>query len=295
MVYMRWSFATVTCVGLLVALKNMIPNRALRRTNKYQRVDWSSLEEYHSAALTTKARLDEAADARVNEAIDSLHDVRTAVNLVTRNAEAIVMSLPGYSDDDKIENAPAELKSLLKSVRLLQTRLVMSSLLANPESASYGNKRSTPVYRVFDRMVRLFSEQAARKRVGIAMAGASYGQPPCFDSFETIPLVLIDNAIKYASEGTSIEVNVRDTPQGTSVFVRSHGPIVPEAERTRIFERGYRTAAAQSFAAAGAGLGLHLSKIVAAAHGFEISYSCSPAGSSLGYGHNLFSFVVAND
>jgi light-regulated signal transduction histidine kinase (bacteriophytochrome) len=214
---------------------------------------------------------------------------------VTRNAEAIVMSLPGYTDDDRIEQAPPELKSLLKSVRLLHTRLAMSSLLTNPDSASFGSRRATPVYKVFDRMVRLSNEQALQKKITLRMTGSSYSQPKCYDSFETIPLVLIDNAIKYSCEGRSVEVHVTDSVgAGVSVSVHSFGPVVPVEYQERIFERAVRAPSAKTFASKGSGLGLYFAAIVAQAHGFKISYLGSSDARDPSMGNNTFFFMVGD-
>lgn len=292
-VRMKWPFGEITCNGLIVRDRTRLDNKELRRRNRGQRVGWQSLIDFHTSAAALDRYLRQVSDARVNEAIDSLHDVRTAVSLVTRNAESIVAGLPGASDDEKIEGAAPGLKSLLKSVRLLQTRLSMSSLLANPESARYGNKRSTPIYKLCHRMTMLFREEAAGREVTLRMQGTSHAQRQCYDSFETIPLVLIDNAIKYSVRGSVVDVRVQDCPSGTRVSVESYGPTISSDEQEEIFDKGYRTASARQFASGGSGLGLYLATIVARAHGFEIEYTQQATGVDSRYGSNVFTFVVA--
>lgn len=74
---------------------------------------------------------------------------------------------------------------------------------------------------------------------------------------------LLDNAFKYAGTGARIEMIVEPGPR---VIVRDNGPGVPEALRSRIFERFERGGAAGK----GHGLGLALVRAVAARHGLTI-------------------------
>lgn len=235
-------------------------------------------------------------DSKASELIAGLHDIKTRVNLVFRNAESIVQNLPGADDFEKIEAADPAIKRLLKSVNLLRSRLEMTSLISNPESANYGQLRPTPVYKVFDKMVRLFEQTAAQKSVGIVMQGNSFNRPYLYDSFETIPLILIDNAIKYSRQGSTVAVKVMDDLTSLSsvlITVTSWGSIVPERERAAIFERGYRGTNATA-TASGSGLGLYIAGIVASAHNTLIEYSCQPSTQFLSEGYNTFGITIAS-
>lgn len=71
-------------------------------------------------------------------------------------------------------------------------------IIANPESITYGHKRSRAIYKLFDSMVRLHREKARKKKLRIRLEGQSYREPRVYDSIELIPLILLDNAIKYS-------------------------------------------------------------------------------------------------
>ncbi|MBM4032128.1 MAG: sensor histidine kinase [Planctomycetes bacterium] len=293
LVLVRLSEKTLLCNGLLVALLNTTCPAPVRKANKSQRVCWQEIQKWCGAMSEVPRLIEAEADRRAQEAIVGLHDVKTAVSLVTRNAEAIIAGLPGASDEEQIENASPALKSLLKSVELLQTRLSMSSIVANPSAARHGQRHPTPVFKVFHRMVRLFEELAARRKVGIRMFGTSYGKPSCYDSFDTIPLVLIDNAVKYSREGKDVRVGINDVPGNkVRVTVESYGRLVPEEMRKTIFERGTRAPVSQSLTSQGSGLGLWIAKVVAEAHGFEITYESIVVDSPGQDGLNVFSFEM---
>jgi two-component system sensor histidine kinase MprB len=83
---------------------------------------------------------------------------------------------------------------------------------------------------------------------------------------------LLDNAVKYSTAGTPIEVIVRDG----EVVVADHGPGISEVDLPRIFDRFYRAAAAR--AKPGAGLGLAIVREAAEAHGGKATAESTTTG-----------------
>ncbi len=152
------------------------------------------------------------------------------------------------------------------------------------------------VYRVFHRMVRLFEEEATRRRLRINIRGQSQATPRLFDSFETLPLVLIDNAIKYGTANTDVIVTVFDLQisGGCSVSVESSGDVVQPEHRERIFERRFRTPGARRTASSGSGLGLYVGQIVAKANRCEIVYEARDVHGDGSIGKNVFLLTVSD-
>jgi len=83
-------------------------------------------------------------------------------------------------------------------------------------------------------------------------------------------LNLVDNAIKYAPEGTRI--TARATAAGTEAIleVSDEGPGISPEHQARIFERFYRVDTSRSREMGGTGLGLSLVKWTAEAHGGSV-------------------------
>jgi signal transduction histidine kinase len=79
---------------------------------------------------------------------------------------------------------------------------------------------------------------------------------------------LIDNAIKYAGPGASVELEARSEAQRVCILVRDNGPGVPTAELPRLSERFYRVDRARS--QPGNGLGLAIVSAIAKLHGGEL-------------------------
>jgi signal transduction histidine kinase len=78
---------------------------------------------------------------------------------------------------------------------------------------------------------------------------------------------LADNAVLY---GRSAEIRVEDGPDQLSVYVRDHGPGVPETEIEKVFEPFYRLENSRSRETGGTGLGLSIARNIAQAHGGDI-------------------------
>src|SRR5204863_4331063 len=79
---------------------------------------------------------------------------------------------------------------------------------------------------------------------------------------------LIGNAIKYSPDGGDIEISVSVQHDQARVSIRDHGIGVPESERGRVFERGYRADGVGTIP--GTGLGLFISSEIVKRHGGSI-------------------------
>jgi len=76
----------------------------------------------------------------------------------------------------------------------------------------------------------------------------------------------VDNACKYSIFGTAITIRVVRGRAEVIFSVHSYGPVIPMADRERIFNRYYRSST-QANRASGTGIGLSVAKRVAVIHG----------------------------
>jgi signal transduction histidine kinase len=86
--------------------------------------------------------------------------------------------------------------------------------------------------------------------------------------------VLLDNACKYAPEGTAVTVSVLADRTRLSLIVDDQGPGIPEAERARIFDRFHRATDQQG----GAGLGLAIADAIVRATNGRWRVEPAPGG-----------------
>lgn len=89
---------------------------------------------------------------------------------------------------------------------------------------------------------------------------------------------LLDNALKYTPAGGSVTVEVRPYEMFTAVCVQDTGPGIPEEEQAKIFGRFYRAPGA--YQAEGVGIGLYLTRQIAAGQGGYIRVNSAPGQGS---------------
>ncbi len=90
---------------------------------------------------------------------------------------------------------------------------------------------------------------------------------------------LIDNAIRYSNDNTSILVSTYSKNHLSYISVQDHGIGIPLEDQNRIFERFYRVDKSHSRATGGTGLGLSIVK-----HAVKISHGTIHLESELGKG-----------
>ncbi|HEX6075279.1 MAG TPA: ATP-binding protein, partial [Micromonosporaceae bacterium] len=104
---------------------------------------------------------------------------------------------------------------------------------------------------------------------------------------------LVDNAIAYSPERTTVTISTRRDGAHIEISVTDEGIGIAAEDQNRIFERFYRVDRARSRATGGTGLGLAIVKHVATNHGGQVSVHSAlgkgsrftlrlPAGSSTG-------------
>lgn len=92
---------------------------------------------------------------------------------------------------------------------------------------------------------------------------------------------LLDNAVKYSGNGTSVGIDVRNLPGLLTISVRDAGIGIPAKDLPRVFERFYRVDRARSRDVGGTGLGLAIVKHIALAHGGEVHVESEPGKGSV--------------
>jgi len=96
---------------------------------------------------------------------------------------------------------------------------------------------------------------------------------------------LLDNAIKHAPAGSTVDVDLASDAHGHTLRVTDHGPGIPPEARGHVFERFFRADASHArdteSETGGAGLGLAIARWVAEAHGGSLSLVTSRAGETV--------------
>jgi two-component system sensor histidine kinase CpxA len=91
---------------------------------------------------------------------------------------------------------------------------------------------------------------------------------------------VVRNAVRHTAVGSEVLITLNSSPGGLAIRVRDHGPGVPPADLTKIFEPFYRVTTARERDSGGEGLGLAITARVMAAHGGRVE-ARNPDGGGL--------------
>ena len=207
------------------------------------------------------------------------HELRTPLTSIKGYVEAL---LDGGKDDP--DTTVRFLDIILKQSDRLNLILEDLLQLSKIESGQVQFKQE-PLHigSVVDRTIAMIKPLADKKQHQLrAEIGADL--PLINGDQERLVQVLanlLDNAIKYTSEGGTITVSARRTARGTGrpadgprdgieLVVTDTGIGIPEKDRPRVFERFYRVDKARSRELGGTGLGLAIVKHIVEGHGGQI-------------------------
>lgn len=232
------------------------------------RTEREHIEQYVGNFKTALNTLEESYKSLIRE---NIHEIRGINSSLYNAAYELQQRLESYERGDILPIA----KNVVGLSQILTGRIDYMDFIANPTTESV-KKSEIPVYKKFDKVQKCFRVTAAAKRVSINFSGSGtktvYG-PPIFD---LIPYLLIENAVKYAPEGSSVEIICTEGPQTIRCEVRSIGPKVLDDEVADIFTAGVRGQIAQRTGRSGTGLGLSvLRRLVETVFSGSITFSQS--------------------
>jgi signal transduction histidine kinase len=212
------------------------------------------------------------------------------VGVVLSWCQKVIDKQPGgVSFEEKLKVADFETLNLFKSINLLQEQLALANIIANPDTVKYGKIHRSKIHPFILKHVRLFEPLANDNKCTISLKGHTEAEIATYNSFQFIPLILIDNAVKYSLKNNDIIVKLREEGADVTISVTSYGRIVPIDYREKIFEKYIRGPNVEKDYPDGMGVGLYIAQLIAMAHGAKILYSCSGSGS---IGYNEFCLTI---
>jgi two-component system, OmpR family, sensor histidine kinase KdpD len=173
----------------------------------------------------------------------------------------------GLVEMGKLSAGQADLVSLINEqtavLSELTTRLLMTARLDAGEITVHAEP--VAVGPMIEEVLASLKDRLASMKVAIELDDDELML--CCDRQLMIMLLTqyIDNACKYSIYGTTITVRVNQVANEVIFAVHSFGPVIPMADRERIFDRYYRSST-HADRASGTGIGLSVAKRVAVIH-----------------------------
>ena len=244
---------------------------AMSRGDYGRRVRATSRDEVGRLAAAFNAMAAELAEVdriRRDLVANVSHELRTPITALQANLENLV---------DGVEAAdPEMLRVMLDQVERLG-RLVAQLLdLSRLEAGTVPlQSRQFDVAPVLDQAAReslLHADVPVDVSIDHAVKHV-HGDP---ERIHQVVANLVENAVRYTPPTGRVRVAARPGPKGTvAIEVSDEGPGIPEADRTRVFERFYRADSARASTDGGSGLGLAIARWIVDLHGGSIRAEAS--------------------
>jgi two-component system sensor histidine kinase KdpD len=181
---------------------------------------------------------------------------------------AIRAASTGLAEMGKLSPGQAELVGLIDEqtavLNELTTRLLTTARLDGGEVKI----KAVPISvgTLFEEVLASLRDRLAAMKVTVDLADDEMTMACERQLIVMLLTQYIDNACKYSIYGTTITVRAERGKAETILSVHSFGPVIPMADRERIFDRYYRSATLAN-RAPGTGIGLSVAKRVALLHG----------------------------
>ncbi len=206
-------------------------------------------------------RVHAAFDAQKSFVANAAHELRSPLTALKLQAQALAR----VQDDGARELAVTRLnQGVDRAIRLMNQLLV----LARQESggvAPVGWQRVDLQDLVQQAAAEVLPQAQARSiDIGVAASGPAWVQGDG-DALRVLLRNLLDNAIKYTPHKGCVDVAVQTRNKGLALVIDDSGPGIALADRSRVFERFFRSPDAAA-SGEGSGLGLAIVQTIAQRH-----------------------------
>jgi two-component system, sensor histidine kinase and response regulator len=221
-----------------------------------------------------------------NESLRELDRLKDEfIGLVSHELRTPLTSIIGYvellkdaraRDLDTGEFADVIQRNAERLLRLVGDLLFLSKMQSG---AMTTNVRSVDLGDIAAGAVAEIRPEAKRKHIGLSLSAAAvprFAADP--DRLSQLLGNLLSNAVKFTPDGGRVAVTLGQEADQVVLTVADTGIGIPVADRQRVFERFFRTAAATQRAIPGTGLGLTITKAIVDAHHGTITVGSNSGG-----------------
>jgi len=229
-----------------------------------QRIPVSSDDEFGRLSVDINRMLDRIGYLmegvrHVSNAI--AHDLRTPLSRIRSRLDEAVRHEGTAASLSGAANTAIE--SIDELIRIFDKLLQIAEAESGVRARSF---EAVDLSGIAKDMVELYDAAAEERQVSLKPAGDGAVLAAVDRNLVASAVAsLIDNAIKYAGPGSTVEVGAYAHPQSVAIVVRDNGPGIPASERPRVTERFYRLDSSRNLP--GNGLGLSIVSAIATLHG----------------------------
>lgn len=221
-------------------------------------------------AKRTIRPIEDALEAQKRFTADASHELRTPLTAMQTEIEVALR-------DPKLK--PAEARTLLGSNldEVVRIRGLVDGLLRLARQGSVEKQAAMPIDEIIETAITRVKKLAAAKQVTIVTELTPIRVSIDPSSIEEVLVILLDNAVKYSPDKTTVLVRLRQARERVSIEVVDQGHGIDTVDLPHVFERFYRGDKSRTKQGVeGFGLGLSIAKQIVEAHKGTISVQSMP-------------------
>ncbi len=227
----------------------------------------------YALARRTLGPIEEALESQKRFTSDASHELRTPLTAIQTENEVTLRS-PNLTKTEAIEQLRSNLEEVDRLKSLSEGLLALASTDKNDEAID-----SVNISGVVSAANQRVAKIAELKKIKIVTSKTDKqlivkGNR---QSLVDLLVILLDNAIKYSSNGQSVKIETARHNKNVFIRVIDHGQGISGGDLPRIFDRFYRADTSRSkINVDGYGLGLAIAKKIADRHKASIDVITAP-------------------
>lgn len=193
------------------------------------------------------------------------HELRTPITVIRAYAESLVDGI--ITEKDKVNQYYKRILTECKGMERLVGDLLILSKMQNPDFVV--EKEPVNILQVLNDLIRSVHAISIEKNIEIEITkdSTSYMMMGDYDRLRQMLLIILDNAIKFSNENSSIYINLTKVDK-LKISIRDEGIGISQEDLSSIFDKFYKSKLKQN--EQGSGLGLAIAKQIALKHGGNI-------------------------
>ncbi len=207
---------------------------------------------------------------------DAGHELKTPVAIIMANTEAMELCTGETKWSRNIREQAQRLSGLTQNLLTL-AKIDESTFMESVEQVSLTGTVNS--------VIDMFMEPAALKHIlieGNVQEGVELKANR--DMMTRLISTLLDNAVKYASSDSTIDISLKKADNGAVFVIKNRCDQLPQCEPDKLFDRFYRADAARTQKHGGYGIGLSAAQAITELHKGTISVKYEP--------ENVIAFTV---
>jgi two-component system sensor histidine kinase KdpD len=236
-----------------------------------------AIERVQLAEQAHEIELLQAAEQLQNALLNSIsHDLRTPLVSITGALSTLAMQDHELHDEDRRSLVDTAYEEAHRLNRLVSNLLDMTRLEAGAMRVS---RELTDVQDLVGSALGQIENRLADRKVQVEISPELPLVPMDFVLIVHALVNVLDNALKYSPDGTSLEIQAQLNDGEVQISVLDRGIGIPPGDLSRVFDKFYRVHRPEHVT--GTGLGLAISKGIVEAHGGRIWAANRPGGGAI--------------